>query len=133
MVTIYDDFNASPQMLKYAGYVGILILVSPVIGLIFDILEEKYGIASKWVYLSYLPGIIIYWWGMLRLFKRRKSGYFFLFFGWLANSWCIFPFLNSDYQSLHLSSFIFLTFLGVALIVAMGANGDLRSWLNRPR
>ncbi|RBW52091.1 hypothetical protein [Marinobacter sp. F3R11] len=133
MVKIYHDLIASPRMLRYAAVVGVLILVFPVFGILLGALEEEYGIAAGWAYISFIPGILIYWWGVLWLLNRKKGGYFPLFFGWLANSWCIFPFMNAHYQSLHLPSFVFLSLLGVVLSMVIASSREVKSWLSGVR
>lgn len=134
MVTrILDNFIHSPRVLKYAGGVGVLLLVSPFAGLMLNILKDKYDISSSLVYLAYAPGIIVYWWGLVSLLHKKGAGFFILLLGWMMDSWCIYPFLNAENQGLHLSSFVFLSVLGMVLVAIMALNKELKYWLNSSR
>lgn len=132
MVTrILNNFTHAPRVLKYAGGVGILILASPFLGFMFNVLEGKYNISSNLVYWAYMPGVIVYWLGLVSLLSKKCSGLVVLFLGWMMNSWCIYPFLSVSGQNLHFSSFIFLSVLGMALVAIMALNKDLKYWFRQ--
>ncbi|WP_148864689.1 hypothetical protein [Marinobacter fonticola] len=121
-------FFRLPEVLRAAYLVGFIMLVSPVLGVPLELLSSEYNINSNTAYLSFAPGVFVYFLGLHLLVDKKGRGFFILYFGWLMNSWCIYPFLDDQGKSLHLPGFVFLSILGLILIVILALNKDFRVW-----